>query len=139
MKLIKAWTHWKSARWGIVIGLIALLWPAIPLKGLDVWMKTLSGLFPTNVLYPILVFLIASFATLHAYNRHRKTCSMDSTATSASFVGVLFGACPACIPALAFFLPLSVTVTLSYYSWVFLVASVLILIFALYKMEGFKN
>lgn len=140
MLLIDAWKNKKSAIWGIVIALIVLFWPAIPLRGLDIWMKTLFGLFPTNVLYPILIFLIASFVALFIYNKECKTCNINNTtATSASLVGVLLGACPACIPALAFFLPLSVTVTLSYFSWAFLLASIIILTFVIYKMNGFRK
>ncbi len=140
MNVIKAWTNRKSALIGFVVIIAVILWPAAPLRGLDVWFQTLIGLFPTNILYPIMAVLIGSYVALYMYSRESKTCKINPAAgTSASFVGVLFGACPACIPALAFFLPLSATVTLSYFSWAFLAVSIGIIIFALYRMGGFKG
>ena len=139
MRLVKAWRNKKSALIGFIVIIFVLLWPSIPLRGVDVWMKTLFDLFPTNILYPIMSILVASYAALYVYNRQSKTCNTSATSgASASFLGVLLGACPACIPVLAFFLPLSITVTLSYYSWIFLTVSIVILLFAIYKMEGFK-
>ena len=139
MRLIEAWRNKKSALIGFIVIIFVLLWPSIPLRGVDVWIKTLFDLFPTNILYPIMAILVASYAVLYVHNRQSKTCNTSATSgASASFAGVLLGACPACIPVLAFFLPLSITVTLSYYSWIFLTVSIAILFFAIYKMEGFK-
>jgi len=139
MNVLKAWTKKKSGIIGLIVLLVVLLWPAIPLRGLDVWLQTLTELFPTNIFYPIMAVLIGSYAALYVYMKESNTCKVNpKTGASASLVGILLGACPACIPALAFFLPLSLTVTLSYFSWIFLIASVGILLFAIYKMDGFK-
>ena len=131
-----------SLFWGILAMAIAFLWPAIPLRGLDVWFKTLTSLFPTNVGYPILVILIGIYTALYVYNkRNPEVCPVrkEKTGFFASLGGILLGACPACIPALAFFLPLSFTITLSYYSWLFLSIAIIFLIFAIWQMGGFKK
>lgn len=140
IKLIQAWKNKKSMMMGITVILVVLLWPAIPLKGLNVWFKTMAGISYTLFLYPIMALLTGSFLVLYIYNKKCKTCEINpAKGASASVFGVLLGACPACIPALAFFLPLSLTVTLSYFSWAFLLVSIFILTFVIYKMGGFKK
>lgn len=139
MKIIRAWKHRKSGLIGLVAIVAVVLWPAIPLRSLDTWFQTLAELFPTNVFYPIMAVLVGSYVALYIYSRECKTCRVGPAGASASFTGVLIGACPACIPVIAFFLPLTVTVTLSYLSWIFLVAATIVLFFVLYKMEAFKK
>ncbi len=140
IRLIEAWKNRKTALIGTLVVVVVLLWPAILLKGLDVWFKTMIGISYTIFLYPVMALLTGSFVVLYIYNKQRKTCETNiKGGASASIFGVLLGACPACIPALAFFLPLSVIVTLSYFSWLFLLASIFILTFIIYKMEGFEK
>lgn len=142
MLLLKVWTNKKSALVGFVIFVFVLLWPSIPLSSVNLWLQTLTNLFPTQILYPILSFLIGSYVAIYFYNKKVETCcsiNNAKTGASTSVAGVLLGACPACIPVIAFFLPLSVTITLSYFSWLFAVASILILLFAIYRMNGFKK
>lgn len=140
--LIKVWKNKISALAGIVTFFVILLWPAITLRGLDVWIQTLISLFPTNIFYPILSFLTASFVAIYVYNKKvAPCCPVNSTKTgsSASAIGVILGACPACIPALAFFLPLSATIFLSYLSGVFLIAAIALLLFSIHRMGGFRK
>jgi hypothetical protein len=40
---------------------------------------------------------------------------------------------------LAVFLPLSVTITLSYFSWIFSTLAIFILLFLIWRMNGFKK
>lgn len=140
--LFKAWRHKLSGSVAFLSLLVVLLWPSIPLRSLDTWFRTLLYLFPTNVFYPFLAFFTASLIAVYVYNKKVETCCAINeikSGTTASFIGVFIGACPACIPVLAFFLPLSITLTLSYLSPLFLVASTIILFFAIYRMNGFKN
>lgn len=138
MKIIDAWRHRKAGLVGFIVIAIIMFWPVVPLRSLDTWLQTLTELFPTNIFYPIMAVLIGSYAALYMYSKECKTCSISSTATSASFAGVVLGACPACIPALAVFLPLSATVALSYFSWIFMLIAIIVLFFVLYKMEAFR-
>lgn len=142
MIIFKVWTHKLSASIGILVIGIVLLWPAIPLRSLDVWLQTLASKFPTNVLYPIFALLIGSYATLYTYDKKvAKCCRVDATKASAapSILGILLGACPACIPALAFFLPLSVTIAIGYYSWIILLASIALILFSIWRAGGFQK
>lgn len=128
--------------WGVLVMVITLLWPAILLKGLNVWFKTLTGLFPTNIGYPFLVLLIGIYVALFVYSKKNPLLCPVKKKKSGVFggvVGVLFGACPACIPSIAFFLPLGLTIFLSHYSWLFLLLAIIFLIFAIYRMGGFKK
>ncbi len=140
--MLKAWTNKKSAAVGLVASVTTLLWPSIPLRGLDLWIQTLSYLFPTKILYPVLAFLTGSYVAIYFYNRKVEACcSVNSakSATSGSLIGIFLGACPACIPAIAFFIPLGLTLTLSHLSPLFLSASVGVLLFAIHRMNGFRR
>lgn len=142
MNVVKAWTRPLPALVGLGVILIVLLWPAIPLRSLDVWLQTLTSKFPTNILYPIFAFLTGSYVALYVYDRTVARCCRVNTTKSgaaASFVGILLGACPACIPVVAFFLPLSLTITLSYYSWAILLGSIAFMLFSLWRMGGFQK
>jgi len=139
--LVKVWTIKKSAAVGLTAFFASLLWPSIPLRSLESWFLTLTNLFPTNVLYPVLAFLTGSYAAVYFYNKRVESCcSIDNAriGTSGSLIGIFLGACPACIPFIAFFLPLGLTITLSRLSPYLLVASIAILLFAIYRMNGFK-
>lgn len=142
MIIFKVWTHKLSISIGILIIGIVLLWPAIPLRSLDVWLQTLASKFPTNVLYPIFALLIGSYAALYTYDKKvAKCCRVDATKVSAapSILGILLGACPACIPVLAFFLPLSVTIAIGYYSWIILLVSIALILFSIWRAGGFQK
>lgn len=143
--ILKALQNKKALFSGLLAFLITLLWPAIPLKSLYVWLKTLIGLSPTNIGYLILAFLIGLYTALFVYQRSQvnfcPTCKVkvEKRGFFNALIGVLLGACPACIPAIAFFLPLSVTITLSYFSWLFLLLAIVFLSLSIWRIGGFKN
>lgn len=140
--IFKVWTNKISAAVGLLVVAIVLLWPALPLRSLNVWFLTLTSKFPTNILYPIFALLIGSYAALYVYDRKvAKCCRVDATKASAasSILGILLGACPACIPALAFFLPLSLTIAIGYYSWIILLASIALILFSIWRAGGFQK
>ncbi len=140
--LLKVWTNKKSAAVGLVAFAADLLWPSIPLRGVNVWLKTLSLLFPANTLYPILAFLTGSYVAIYFYNKRVESCCSVSsvrTGTAGSLVGIFLGVCPACVPVLAFLLPLGLTLTLSHLSPFLLAASIGILLFAIHRMNGFRR
>lgn len=142
MVILKVWTNKVSATVGILVIAVVLLWPAIPLRSLDIWAQTLIQKFPTNVLYPIFALLMGSYIALCTYDKKvAKCCRVDATKASAapSVLGVILGACPACIPTLAFFLPLSVTITIGYYSWIILLASITLILFSIWRAGGFQK
>jgi hypothetical protein len=142
MLIFKVWTHKVSAGAGLLAVAVVLLWPAVPLASLTVWFQTLVAKFPTNVLYPIFALIIGTYVALFVYDRKVATCcrvGTSRTGAAASLFGVLLGACPACIPLLAFFLPLSFTIVLGYYSWMILLGSILILLWSIWRIGGFQK
>ncbi|MCM2325604.1 MAG: hypothetical protein NDI94_04020 [Candidatus Woesearchaeota archaeon] len=140
LTIIRAWLYPKSFFYGLFVIVITLLWPSVPLKSLGVWVNTLFNTFPTNLLYLILTVLSGSFTALYVYKKNTmKVCNISKSGSFASLFGVVLGACPACVPALGFILPLSLTITLSYLSWVILLASIIMLFFVIYNQGGFKR
>jgi len=142
MIILKVWTNKLSAAGGLLVIAVILLWPALPLGSFDIWLQTLISKFPTNVLYPIFAFLAGSYAALYVYDRKvMKCCRVDATKASAtpSLLGILLGACPACIPVIAFFLPLSATIAIGYYSWIILLASIILISFSLWRAGALQK
>jgi len=140
--ILKIWQHRISAIAVPIATLAIFLWPAVPLGGIDKWMQFFYAYFPQNYFYVLLSILSGLYAGIYVYNRTVvRSCSIKNSKTgaTASVTGVLLGACPACIPALAFFLPLSISILLSSLSLVFLLVSIAIMIFAIYRMNGFTK
>lgn len=142
MMILKAWMHKLSAGIGVVVIAIVMLWPALLLGSINIWLQTLFSKFPINILYPLFAAIAGTYTAMYVYDRKVLKCCRVKTgkvAASSSFFGILLGACPACIPAVGFFLPLSATIAISYYSWIFLSASIIILLLFIWKGGGFKK
>lgn len=106
MILLKAWSHKNSLIFGLIILAVVILWPSIPLRSIEVWLKTLIGTFPMNILYPLFAIAVASYGALYVYERKvLKCCNIRNTKITSisSVAGIILGACPSCIPLLAFF------------------------------------
>lgn len=139
--VIKLWRYpWPALSAAATMAAV-FLWPSVPLKGVYNWLQFFYYYTPQNILYALLTALAGLYVGIYVY--HKKvcaTCRVTAKAGTAGMLGgVLLGACPACIPVLAFFLPLGVSVYLSRISWVFLVASVALMAFLIYRMKGFAK
>lgn len=141
--VLKIWRHKKPAQWGFVTILAVLLWPSIPLGGIVSWMQFLYLWFPQNILYIVMALISGVYVGIFVYNKTvASTCPVGKSTKLGAFGsvgGILLGACPACIPVLAFILPLSVTLTLGFYSWIFMLIASAIILFSIFKMNGFKK
>lgn len=118
------------------------LWPSLPLHSVMNWLRFFYYYTPQNYLYGAMTLIAGLYAGVYVYQKKvARTCPVDNlnTSTTGGVIGMLLGACPACIPALAFFLPLSVTIVLSRLSMIFLVLSVGIMLFSLWRVGGFKK
>ena len=136
------WRYKWSAVAALATVVIVLLWPSIPLRGVDNWLQFLYYYTPQNYFYLLLSVLSGLYAGIYVYNKKVNACcsiTNEKTAATGSVIGILLGACPACIPVLAFFLPLSVTIVLSRISLLFLILSIAVMVFAIYRMNGFKK
>lgn len=142
MIILEAWKHRLSLLTGLAVLAVVMLWPAIPLRGLDIWFLTLFTEFPTNILYPLFALAVATQAALFIYDKKvAKCCRVEQTKSSAasSFAGVLLGACPACIPVIGFFLPLSATIVIGYYSWIILIIAIALILYSIKRAGGFQR
>lgn len=141
--IFKLWRHIWPALAALVTMAVVFLWPAIPLKGVGSWLEFFIYYTPENYLYALLTLLSGLYVGIYVYNKKVcATCRIGAKKVGGPvgiFGGVLLGACPACIPALGFFLPLGVSIYLSRISWVFLTLAVLLLSFLIYRMNGLRR
>ena len=124
----------KAVGLGAVVLFFSALWPALLLRDLKVWWQTIVAFFPLSAGYLLLSLLLGFYTLLFVYLRRHSSCAVRGGGFLGGLLGGLFGLCPACFPALSFFLPLSLTLTLSYYSWLFLLASIIFLAFAIRQL-----
>lgn len=139
MIMLKALTNKVSLISGLLVTTIILLWPAVPLQSLTVWFQILVSKSPNNILYPLFAILVGCYIALYVYDRKvAKCCNTKNTKITSfsSFMGIFVGACPACIPFLAFFLPLPMLLVLQSYSWIILSIAILIIFFSIWRMGG---
>ncbi|MBI5123122.1 hypothetical protein HZA75_04670 [Candidatus Roizmanbacteria bacterium] len=140
--ILKIWRHKLPtlAALGTMAGVF--LWPSIPLRGINRWLQFFYYYSPQNYFYAILSILSGIYVGIYVYDRKvQSCCSIRSKKVGAagSVLGVLLGACPACIPVLAFFLPLSISIALSRVSLLFLILSIGIMLLSIYRMNGFRK
>lgn len=140
--IIKMWTRPWPALAALLTMAAIFLWPALPLRGLGNWLMVYTKTTYLFYLYPIIALLSGIYVGLYVY--HKKItpcCSVGNTRTGffGSLTGILLGACPACIPAIAIFLPMAFNVFLSRVAPIFSVVSVIILLWAIYRMNAFKR
>lgn len=136
--------------WGYKLPVLAALitmvaiffWPALPLRGIENWLVIYTNTPYLTYLYPIIALLSGVYVGLYVYNKKVVPCCSVKTVkggAAGSFVGILLGACPACIPVIAIFLPLAFNVFLSRVAPIFSVLSIIILPWVIYRMNGFKR
>ena len=136
------WRHKLPALAALATMAIIFLWPSIPLGGVADWLRFFTYYTPQNYLYALMTLLSGLYVGIYVYNRKvAACCSINSVkiGTAGSLFGILLGACPACIPVVALLLPLSATIMLSRLSLVFLIIAILIMLFSIYRMNGFKQ
>lgn len=140
--IFKIWRYKLPALAALATMAFVFLWPSVPLRGISNWLQFLYYYSPQNYFYVILSILSGIYVGIYVYDRKvQSCCSIRSKKVGAvgSVLGVLLGACPACIPVLAFFLPLSITIVLSRVSLWFLLLSIGIMLFSIYRMNGFRK
>lgn len=144
--LFKAWLDKKLFPIGVIVFTFILLWPIIILKDSEAWIYTLTKKFPENFLYPIFSFLTASLLITYIYNKINKCeCKISKFNFSIPIIGIVFGACPSCVPFLIpilvtyFALPFPIILKFINFSWLLLVVSTVLEIYFIYKINGFEK
>lgn len=139
--IVQFWRHRLSAIAALATSTAIFLWPAVPLGGLDNWFAVLAATAYLAVLYPMIAVLSGILVGLVIYHKNAAThCAVGSAKLGAagSAMGIVFGACPACIPVVAVFLPLAFNVFLSRVAPIMSLAAIAILLFAIYRVHGFR-
>lgn len=140
--IFKIWQHKFPALAALFTIAFVFLWPSIPLGGITKWLEFFYYYTPQNYLYLLMAIFSGLYVGIYVYDKTvARCCSIKNRKVGilGSSVGILLGACPACIPVLAFFLPLSLTIVLSRVSLWFLIIAIGIMLLAIYKMNGFKK
>ena len=140
--LIKMWTYPWPAFTALATILAVFLWPALPLRGIANWLSVYANTPYLFYLYPIIAVLSGAYIGLYVYNKKvAPCCSVESARAgfAGSLTGILLGACPACIPVIAIFLPLALNIFLSRIAPIFSVISIAILLWVIFRMNGFKQ
>ena len=136
------WRHKLPVLVALTTMAAIFLWPALPLRGITNWLIVYANTPHLTYLYPIVAFLSGVYVGLYVYNKKVAPCCSIETVkggATGSFVGVILGACPACIPVVAIFLPLAFNVFLSRVAPIFSIVSIGILLLVIYRMNGFKR
>ena len=125
---------------------IFLLAPAIQLLStplaFEVWYKTLLDRPANTVLYVIFSILFGLLVSLYIYSKNKcADCSKKdvSTGFGGAALGFTVGVCPACFSFIGVLLPLSGSIFLTTYSPLFTGLALLIIIFSIKRLGGFKK
>ena len=140
--MLQFWRHPLPAFSAAAAAAAIFLWPAAPLVGLESWFLLYVGTPYLLVLYPIVAILSGVFVGLIIHHKTvAPSCAVGGGKIGAagSAMGVFFGVCPACIPVVAVFLPLAFNVFLSRVAPYMSLAAIAILLFAIYRMNGFRR
>ena len=152
MKVFAAWKNkfLYGSLAAIAIFVIPILVSLLVPGGIENW-KIMIAAKPANLITAVLLSLtFGSFFALYVYSKSITPACCSVGNTRVGFIGgtggALLGKCPACFSVLAFILPalgigsaLSVTVFFARWAWVIMLASILFIIFSIYRMDGFKT
>ena len=108
----------------------------------EIWFRELTQKPLSIITYGSFSFLFGTFMPLYLYTKNKCVDCRKEDATpgfGASLLGFLLGVCPACFSFIGFLLPLSTSIFLTRYSYVFTGMSIGILLFSIFKLGGFKK
>lgn len=107
----------------------------------DIWFADIVQKPLSSIPYVIFSALFGMFISLYLYSKN-KCMDCKSGAKSGfggSMLGFVLGVCPACFSFIGFLLPLSGSLFLTAYSPLFMLVSIGIILFSIYKMTGFRR
>jgi len=108
------------------------------------WYLTLVDRPLNTGLYVIFSVLFGVLVALQLYNKHIcKTCNVKTDSKKAStfggtgaVLGFALGVCPACIGLIGLLLPLTVSITLTNYNWLFMSIAIAIMFVSIKFLGG---
>jgi hypothetical protein len=108
----------------------------------EIWIRELTQKPLGIVTYGSFSFLFGTLIPLYLYTNNKCVDCKKEDATpgfGASVLGFLLGVCPACFSFIGFLLPLGVSIFLTRYSYVLTGVSIVIILFSIFKLGGFKK
>lgn len=108
----------------------------------EIWFRDLSQKPTIAILYISFSVLFGIFISLYLYTRKNcLDCKKEDARPgfSGSIVGFMLGVCPACFSVIPVLLPLGTSIFLSSYSYIFTGLSIVIILFSIFKLGGFKK
>jgi hypothetical protein len=96
-----------------------------------------------SVLYIIFSVLFGMFMTLYLYVKKSciecKASKPIKSGIAGTLLGFIIGVCPACFSFIAFLVPLSVSILLTTFAPIFMIVSIAIILYSIFKLGGFKS
>ena len=125
---------------------IFLLVPVIQLAvtplAFEIWYRTLIDRPLNSILYIIFSAMFGMLISLYLYAKN-KCLDCKKSDVNAGFggatLGFVLGVCPACFSLIGVVLPLSGGILLTQYAPAFTSLSILIILFSIHKLGGFKK
>jgi len=128
----------------IIVGLLLpVLQTGFFQNSFSAWFLTLMKSPLNTGLYIVYSLLFGIVVAVQAYNLlNPAVCNPKKgvrTGLAGAGLGFFVGVCPACIGIVGLILPLGVSLTLTYYSWIFMLFAIGVLVISLYLLGGFKK
>ncbi|MBI1828061.1 MAG: hypothetical protein HY222_04060 [Thaumarchaeota archaeon] len=107
----------------------------------QIWSTDILQKPESSISYITFSILFGIFVSLYLYSKNKCIdCKPDAKAGfGGSIFGLVLGVCPACFSFIGFLVPLGGSIFLTKYYPIFIIASITIILFSIYKMGGFKN
>lgn len=108
----------------------------------EIWFRDLLQKPIIAIMYCSFSILFGLFISLYLYTRNKcSDCKKEYGRPGfvGSISGFVLGICPACFSFIGFLLPLSTSIFLTTYSYLFTGLSIVIILFSIFKLGGFKR
>ena len=108
----------------------------------EIWFKTLIDKPLNAILYIAFSLLFGAFISLYFYAKNKcEDCKAQDVRVGfgGALVGFVLGVCPACFSLIGALLPLAGSIFLTIYSPVFILLSIIVLVFSINKLGGLKG
>jgi len=134
----------------LIVALAAVMFFVTPIMqsfntslAFEIWFRDLYQKPLNSSLYIIFSALFGMFMTLYFYSKNRCIDCKKSKATESgiagTILGFMIGVCPACFSFIGFLIPLTASIFLTTLAPIFLLASIAIILYSIFRVGGFKS
>jgi len=134
----------------LVIALVVVMFFVTPIiqsfstsLAFEIWFRDLYQKPLSSSLYIIFSVLFGMFIALYLYSKNRcidcKTSKATKSGIAGTLLGLTIGVCPACFSFIGFLIPLSVSIFLTAFAPIFMIGSIAIILYSIFRVGGFKS